>query len=108
MRLAFDQNLSFKLVQLLSDMYPGSVHVRDVHLIEAEDLIIWRFAAEYDATIVSKDSDLHQMSMLFGHPPKTIWLRVGNASTSTIVTLLREHYADLQVFNEDQDAALLA
>lgn len=89
-------------------MYPGSVHVRDLQLLEAEDFIIWRFAAEYDLTIVSKDSDFHQMSMLFGHPPKTIWLRVGNAPTSTIVTLLREHYADLQVFNEDKDAALLA
>jgi predicted nuclease of predicted toxin-antitoxin system len=25
--------------------------------------------------IVSKDSDMHQRSFVFGHPPKVIWVR---------------------------------
>ncbi len=108
MRLLFDQNLSFKLVRLLADVYPESVHVRDLRLVEADDLTIWRYAAEHDLVIVSKDSDFHQMSLLYGHPPKTVWLRVGNAPTSTTVALLREHQATMQRFHEDPDAALLA
>ncbi|MGI8643279.1 MAG: DUF5615 family PIN-like protein [Thermomicrobiales bacterium] len=108
MRLLFDQNLSSKLVQLLSGVYPGSVHVREVQLVEAEDFIIWRYAAVHELILVSKDSDFHQMSLLHGSPPKTIWLRAGNAPTSTIVELLREHHSDVQAFHDDGNAALLA
>ena len=108
MRLLFDQNPPFKLIQLLADVYPNSVHVRDLDLIEADDLTIWRYAAEHDLVIVSKDSDFHQMSLLYGHPPKTVWLRVGNTPTSTIAGLLREHHATMRRFNADPDAALLA
>ncbi len=108
MRLLFDQNLSFKLVRLLADFYPDSVHVRDLQLVEADDRTIWRYAAEHELVIVSKDSDFHQMSLLHGHPPKTVWLRVGNAPTPTIAALLREHQATMQRFHEDPDAALLA
>jgi Domain of unknown function (DUF5615) len=47
---AFDQNLSFELVpvlsNMLSDIYPGSTHVRDLRFVEADDLTIWRYAAE--------------------------------------------------------------
>ena len=108
MRLLFDQNLSFKLVRSLAGIYPDSIHVRDLQLDKTEDLVIWRYAAEHDLIIVSKDSDFHQMSLLFGHPPKTVWLRVGNAPTSVIVMLLQAHLTDLEAFNEDHDAALLA
>jgi predicted nuclease of predicted toxin-antitoxin system len=58
--------------------------------------------------IVSKDSDFHQLSLLHGHPPKTVWLRVGNTPTATIAALLREHSATLRRFHEDPNAALLA
>ncbi len=82
--------------------------MRDVHLVEAEDLIVWQYAAAHGLPLVSKDSDFHQMSLLHGQPPKTVWLRVGNTPTSIIVKLLREHHADLRAFNDDRNAALLA
>jgi predicted nuclease of predicted toxin-antitoxin system len=108
LRLLFDQNLSFRLVRLLSDAYPDSLHVRDLQLVEADDLTIWRYAAEHELIVVSKDSDFHGLSLLHGHPPKTVWLRVGNAPTATIATLLREHHATVRRFHTDPDAALLA
>jgi len=108
LRLLFDQNLRFKLVRLLADIYPDSVHVRGLGLVEADDLTIWRHAEEHGLVIVSKDSDFHQMSLLYGHPTKTVWLRMGNSPTSTIVELLRYHHAAMQRFNTDPDAALLA
>ncbi len=49
-----------------------------------------------------------QMSLLHGHPPKTVWLRAGNAPTPAIVALLRDHHATMRRFYEDPDAALLA
>lgn len=108
MKLLFDQNLSFKLVRLLDDIYPDSMHVRDLDLLEADDEVIWRYAVEHKLVIVSKDSDFHQMSLLRGHPPKIVWLRVGNAPTSTGAELLRRHRATMRRFHEDPDAAFLA
>ncbi|MGH2535133.1 MAG: DUF5615 family PIN-like protein [Thermomicrobiales bacterium] len=106
--MLFDQNLSFKLVRNLSDLYQDSVHVRYLQFAEADDLSIWHNAAVHDLIIVSKDSDFHQMSLLYGHPPKTVWLRVGNASTATIEALLRDHRETIEHFYEDRDAAFLA
>jgi predicted nuclease of predicted toxin-antitoxin system len=40
MKLLFDQNLSPRLPRLLDDIYPDSVHVRDVGLRDADDLMI--------------------------------------------------------------------
>ena len=57
MKLLFDQNLSYRLVALLGDLYPGSVHVRELGLSEAADLVVWQEARERGLAIVSKDSD---------------------------------------------------
>jgi len=37
MKLLFDENLSHRLVRLLTDVFPDSVHVRDVGLQAADD-----------------------------------------------------------------------
>jgi predicted nuclease of predicted toxin-antitoxin system len=108
LRLLFDQNLSFKLVRLLADVYPDSMHMHDLQLVEADDLTIWYRAAEHGLTVVSKDSDFHGLSLLYGHPPEAVWLRVGNAPTPAIAALLREHHGTMLRFHNDPDAALLA
>jgi predicted nuclease of predicted toxin-antitoxin system len=52
MKLLFDQNLSAALASLLADVYPGSVHVRDVGLRDAGDSGIWDYAQLNCFTIV--------------------------------------------------------
>ncbi len=76
----------------MKDLYPNSSHIRDIGMEEADDSDIWDYATQNGYVIVSKDSDFHQKSFLYGHPPKVIWLRVGNCSTNTIVSLLRTQY----------------
>jgi predicted nuclease of predicted toxin-antitoxin system len=44
MKLLFDQNLSANLVGLLSDLFPGSVHVQSVGLDCATDDQVWEHA----------------------------------------------------------------
>ena len=78
MRLLFDQNLSPRLKEALEDIYPGSLHVKDVGLESADDVTVWTYASERGLTIASKDSDFRQLSFAFGHPPKVIWIRCGN------------------------------
>jgi predicted nuclease of predicted toxin-antitoxin system len=107
-KLLFDENLSPKLVAALSDLYPGSTHVRQVGLEAADDAQVWAYAAEHGLAIVSKDSDFHQRSFLFGHPPKVVWVRRGNCLTQDVEEVLRRHRDDLLAFEGDADAAVLA
>ncbi|MCE2502698.1 MAG: DUF5615 family PIN-like protein [Chlorobi bacterium] len=72
MKFLFDQNLLPRLVVLLEDIYPGSLHVRDVRLHDSSDTLIWEYAKTNNFTIVSKDSDVHQRSFVFCAPPKVI------------------------------------
>jgi predicted nuclease of predicted toxin-antitoxin system len=68
--LRSEQNLAWRLVRSLADLYPESVHVRDVGLASTDDAAVWEYAKENALTIVSKDGDFHQRSFLYGHPPR--------------------------------------
>ena len=108
MKLLLDENLSPRLMEVLRDRYPDVVHVRDVGLASANDDEVWNFAASNARMIVTKDADFNQRAFLMGPPPKVIWLRVGNATTSEIAQLLSQHDSDILAFEQDGDAALLA
>jgi predicted nuclease of predicted toxin-antitoxin system len=107
MKLLFDQNLSSGLVRRLSDLYPESRHVKALEMTKADDAVIWSQAREHGYTIVSKDSDFQQRSLLLGAPPKVVWLRVGNCPTSRIEKLLRGHSVELHTFEADPLQSLL-
>ena len=77
MKLLLDDNLSPRLVETLADLFPGSVHVHEVGLGGAEDAAVWAFTRTNSFTIVSKDSDFMDRSILEGCPPKVIWVRLG-------------------------------
>lgn len=108
MKLLFDENLSPKLVRRLADLFPQSVHVRDVGLKAADDPLMWEYAKDGDLMIVSKDSDMHQRSFMFGYPPKVVWVRLGNCSTSDVESLLRRNFAAVKIFYEDLYASFLS
>lgn len=99
MTLLFDQNLSFKLCRLLSDLWPASEHVRTLELGDADDRMIWAYAARKNLTIVTQDVDFANMSILYGPPPKVIWLRCGNQPTAFIEHLMRDHRAEIEEFD---------
>jgi predicted nuclease of predicted toxin-antitoxin system len=108
MKLLFDENLSPKLPKYLSDLFPHSFHVRDVGMKATIDPIVWDYAKENDFMIVSKDADMHDLSLVFGNPPKVIWLRLGNCSTSDVAGLLRREFGAIKSFYEDKNLSLLA
>ena len=101
MKLLFDQNLSPRLPSLLADIYADSAHVREVGLRDADDQAIWEYAKLHGFTVVSKDSDFQQRSLLYGSPPKFVWLRVGNCTVKTVEELLRKHSVAIHTFGLD-------
>jgi predicted nuclease of predicted toxin-antitoxin system len=107
MKLLFDQNLSFKLCDALSDLFPGSTQARLVGLAAASDRTVSDYAEANGFALVSLDSDFAEMAVLLGPPPKVIWLRCGNQPTAVVETLLRNRAATIASFGLDATAACL-
>jgi predicted nuclease of predicted toxin-antitoxin system len=108
MKLLFDQNLSPRLVNRLANLYPDSQHVSFIGLDQADDRAVWEYAKQNDFTVVTRDSDFSELSILRGFPPKVIWIRRGNCLTSQIEEILRSHYQDIIQFNKDPNLGVLA
>jgi predicted nuclease of predicted toxin-antitoxin system len=107
MKLLFDENLSFRLVVALADIYPDSKRVREAELVGADDLRVWDYAAQHGFLLVSKDTDFYERSLVFGAPLKIIWLRAGSSTVNEMVSLLRNRYIIVRHFAEDATATFL-
>jgi predicted nuclease of predicted toxin-antitoxin system len=105
--LLFDEQLSEELSLLLRDVFPISLHVRQIGAGGAPDATVWQLAKDRGCLLVTKDEDFHRLSILRGAPPKVVWLRLGNCTTEDVATLLRHHVADLEAFAEQAEATFL-
>ena len=108
MKLLLDQNLSRKIVPQLESSFSGSSHVTSVLSESADDSDIWEFAKANGYAIVTKDDDFEQLSVLKGHPPKVIWIRLGNCTTAEVLAVLEDFTATINSFLEDTAKSLLA
>ena len=91
MKLLLDENLSRRIVPMLQTAYPGSSQIALLELETATDRDIWEFAKLHDFVIVTRDSDFHELSTLFGTPPTLIWLKTGNQSKTSVLRSLLDH-----------------
>ena len=107
MKLLFDQNISPKLVDTLADLFPDSIHVKEIELDKALDIDIWNFAKNNDYIIISKDADFAERSLLFGYPPFVLWIRRGNCSTGDIIRILKQNFDLIKSFVEAKQSGLL-
>ena len=107
MRLLLDANLSYRLVKPLQELFPGTTHVLNQQLNAAEDLAIWQFARQNNFTIVTQDNDFFELASLKGHPPKVIWLRLGNTANLNVLHQIQAHFTDIQQFIEQAEEACL-
>ena len=108
MKLLVDQNLSPWLCQSLRRRFPDSVHVREIGLAQASDGEVWEHAARQGFAILTKDADFRQRSFLRGHPPKVIWVRLGNCSTGAIEEIFNKRLAELEEFVADPQKSFFA
>lgn len=108
MRLLFDENLAERLSRDVAGFFSDSAHVIHLGLAGANDQVIWARAAADGFVLVTKDEDFHRLSVLFGPPPKVIWVRLGNCTTGEVAQLLCRHVEDIGAFVEDPEASFLA
>lgn len=106
MKLLLDQNLSRKLVPELDRLFPGSSHVMLLGLAKSDDSDIWYYARHHTFTLVTKNTDMVDLCVLRGAPPKVVWLRIGNCSTQTAREVLTRNEARIRAFEIDARTVL--
>lgn len=107
MKLLLDENLSPRLAALLQAEFPGTSHVHGLGLGEKDDLTVWQYAKGYEFSLVTKDADFNELSLLKGYPPKIIWIRRGNCATQEIKALLLENAVAIYALDTQPEAAVL-
>jgi len=110
MKLLFDQNISFRICNYLVNKDFDCFQVRALGLENKSDIEIWKYAKNNDFIIVTFDFDFINFSNLYGHPPKVIWMKIGNSSTTNIADYLTtkiELITDFAVSVTYQDISVL-
>jgi len=103
MKLLFDQNISFRVLRLLPDSFSDCCHVRSVGLNDCNDAKIWQFAKQNGFTVVTFDADFFDISIIRGFPPKIVWFRTGNLTTSEIAERIILNYSAIASFIDSPD-----
>lgn len=106
-KLLFDQNLSPLLATALKDIFPGSAHVQSLGLDCSPDASLWDFARDNNFIVVTKDVDFSDRSAMYGHPPKVIWIRLGNCTTNDIESALRSQHGQIKALGEEENIGVI-
>jgi predicted nuclease of predicted toxin-antitoxin system len=96
MKLLLDENLSRRVVPFIQAAFPESTQIALLGLEHSTDQDIWRYAKEHDYVIVTKDSDFYEMSLLYGQPPKIVWLKIGNQSKAATIKALTQNSREIE------------
>jgi predicted nuclease of predicted toxin-antitoxin system len=86
---------------------PESRQIRDLDLENSTERQIWEFAKSNDYIIVTFDGDFYDFSLVWGHPPKIIWLRTLNQTTKNLEKILRKYIEMIKDFENDTKLACL-
>lgn len=106
MKLLFDENLSPALPRRIAGPFSQFGSRPRCGMKATDDPLIWDYAKDNDFLIVSKDADMHDLSLVFGNPPKVAWVRSGNYSTRQVEELLRRDFDVIKLFYEDNSVSL--
>ena len=108
MKLLFDENLSYRLVEAVRDLFPGSVHISRVGLTRGtSDLQIWDYAKRNGFAVITADTDFVTLANNFGHPPKVILLENCDYPAGEASRLIRANSTQLSEFEADSNSLLI-
>lgn len=107
MKILLDQNLSYRLINLLSDYYTDVAQVGRLGMAQTDDGMIWQYARVHDYILVTYDAYFQERNLVSGNPIKIIWLRVKDIRTDNIRKLLINRVAEVkQLYESDAQSCL--
>jgi predicted nuclease of predicted toxin-antitoxin system len=78
MRFIVDAQLPPALARLIISKGHVAEHITDVAPGDTPDDWIWKYALEYSAVVITKDSDFPDLVALREVAPAIVWVRLGN------------------------------
>jgi len=84
-RFLVDAQLPPALARVLSERGHAAEHVADVGLVSAADSVIWRYAIDHDAALITKDEDFSDQVLLGESAPVVVWVRAGNMTRQQLL-----------------------
>lgn len=104
-RLISDENISWRLKRLIPqwEILPANEIQSGKRLT---DTTIWKFAKINQYAVLTFDEDFSEIQNLLGFPPKIIWLRTGNVTTSEISAMLIELEVEIIKFLNDDSLGI--
>lgn len=106
MKLLLDENISYRILNSLTSIFPGSIHVGKEDSIKS-DVEIFQFAKRNDFTILTFDEDFYDLQLMKGFPPKIIWLRVGNLSNLSLLSKIVSKKDEIEAFQVNSEVGIL-
>ena len=88
MKFLIDAQLPVGLANWIASRGQGADHVADLGLASASDQVIWNFALETGAVLLTKDHDFVEWALTRRPAPAVVWVRFGNVSNATLVARL--------------------
>jgi predicted nuclease of predicted toxin-antitoxin system len=85
MKFILDANISWRLIRVLEAELGEVIHSENIPIHQpADDFAIWTYAKSNQYSIITLDSDFHEMALLNKCEPKIIHLRFKNESNHFI------------------------
>ena len=91
MKFLLDENLSRRRIPFLQHDYPGSSQVVLLELEAASDRVIWHTAKDHGFVIMTRDADFEELSLVWGQPPKVIWLKTRSQPRAATLKILLDN-----------------
>ena len=88
MRFLVDTQLPAALARWLREKGHSADHVLEIGLAQSKDTLIWQYAHDQRAVIVTKDEDFAEITRSSRPGPAVVWLRIGNSSTPVLLAWL--------------------
>jgi predicted nuclease of predicted toxin-antitoxin system len=105
-KILLDHNLPPRLTLVLAKNFDAAFHVMDLGLERAHDRELWQYARDHGFTLMTKDKDFYHLSLLYGPPPKIIWLRTGNMTAQALIDFVQSALPALNAFAFEENALL--
>ena len=109
MKLLIDQNISHNIIDSISDIYPNSIHITELKLIEDSDLEIWEYAKLNNFVFLTTDPEACNRNVISSPSPKIICIQSEVVTTTKVEWTLRVNQDTIEQFidNDNVSSCLL-
>src|SRR5699024_7620397 len=77
-RFLVDAQLPPALARMLTERGHHAEHVVDIASGDTPDTVLWQYALDHDAVIITKDEDFADLVTRSDIAPRIVWVRLGN------------------------------